>query len=190
VLQPQGNGEAFDKSFDRCDSEITKGIQYQTLSTNEGQHMARAASQTHENVKDMVINFAKEALADCLNRDLIFKLVSLNYTEDVARRLAPKISFSEGAAQDFATDATAIAALQTAGYLHISQYQGIDSRLGLPPRDLDAQLQDMADEKQAQADQQQQQLEIAKAKIQQPAENQGNQQQKPNNQDNGNKPNE
>lgn len=185
VLQPQGNGEAFDKAFDRCDSEITKGIQYQTLSTNEGQHQSRAASQTHENVKDMVINFAKEALADCINRDVIYTLVRYNYTEDEARKFAPKIDFSEAAASDFATDATAVAALQTAGYLHISQYQGIDTKLNLPPRDLEAQLADMEAEKQQQADQQQQQLEIAKAKVaqpqpnpapgQQPAENKGNQ---------------
>jgi hypothetical protein len=187
VLQPQGNGEAFDKAFDRCDGEITKGIQYQTLSTNEGQHQSRAASQTHENVKDMVINFAKEALADCINRDVIYTLVRYNYTEDIARKFAPKISFSEGVASDFATDATAIAALQTAQYLHISQYQGIDTKLNLPPRDLDAQLKDMEEQKQAQADQQQQNYELQKAKLNQPSpqENQGNQDQSNNKQQGG-----
>jgi phage gp29-like protein len=109
-------------------------------------------------------------------QDIIYNLVRYNYGEDVARRFAPKVDFSEGAAQDFAQDANAIAALQTAGYLHISQYQGIDSKLDLPPRDLEAQMQDMADEKQAQADQQQQTLDIARAKVQQPnpAENKGN----------------
>jgi hypothetical protein len=178
-LQVNGNGEAFTAAFEFCNSEITKAIQYQTLSTNEGKHQSRAASQTHENVKDMVINFAKEALADCINWDIIYNLVRYNYGEDVARRFAPKVDFSEGAAQDFAQDANAIAALQTAGYLHISQYQGIDSKLDLPPRDLEAQMQDMADEKQAQADQQQQTLDIARAKVQQPnpAENKGNNQQ-------------
>jgi hypothetical protein len=168
VVEATGNGEAFDKAFTFYNTEITKGIQYQALSTNEGQHQSRAASQTHENVKDMVINFAKEALADCINQDIIYNLVRYNYGEDVARRFAPKVDFSDGAAQDFATDSTAIAALQTSGYLHVSQYQGIDSKLGLPPRDLEQQLADMEAEKQAQADQQQQTLDIARAKAQQP----------------------
>jgi hypothetical protein len=190
-LEATGNGEAFEMAFTFYNTEITKGIQYQTLSTNEGQHQSRAASQTHENVKDMVINFAKEALADCINWDVIYNLVRYNYGEDVARRLAPQVDFSDGAAQDFAQDAAAIAALQTSGYLHISQYQGIDSKLGLPARDLEQQLADMEADKQAQADQQQQTLDIAKAKVQQPnpvaAENKGNSNPNQNqNQDKGN----
>jgi hypothetical protein len=44
TVESQGNGEAFSKAFDFYNSEITKGIQYQTLSTNEGQHDSRAAS--------------------------------------------------------------------------------------------------------------------------------------------------
>jgi hypothetical protein len=167
-LEATGNGEAFAAAFEFYNTEITKGIQYQTLATNEGQHQSRAASQTHENVKDMVIDFAKEALADCINWDIIYNLVRYNYGEDVARRLAPQVSFAGAAIQDFSNDATAIAALQTAGYIHTSQLQGIDSMLGLPPRDLDAQLAEVAADKQAQANQQQQQLELAKAKVNQP----------------------
>jgi phage gp29-like protein len=131
----------------------------------------------------MVIDFAKETLTNCINRDVIYNLVRYNWGDAIAQRLSPSVSFTEGAAHDFAADAAAVAALQTSGYLHISQYQGIDSRLQLPERDLEAQMQDMEAEKQAQADQQQQTLDIARAKVQQPnpAENKGNNQ----NQDKG-----
>ncbi|MBA3829876.1 MAG: DUF935 family protein [Taibaiella sp.] len=185
VIEATGDGSAFTRAFEFYNTEITKGIQYQTLSTNEGQHDSRAASQTHENVKDMVINFAKEALADCINWDVIYNLVRYNYGEDIARRFAPLVSFSEGPAQDFSSDAGAVAALQTSGYLHTSQLVGIDAKLNLPARDLEQQLQEQADAKQAQADQQQQQLEIAKAKVNQPPPGQGNnQQQQPKNKGN------
>jgi hypothetical protein len=41
ALEANGNGEAFTGAFEFHNNEITKGIQFQTLATNEGKHQSR-----------------------------------------------------------------------------------------------------------------------------------------------------
>jgi hypothetical protein len=53
-----------------------------------------------------------------------------------ALHLTPKVSLGTTEEEDKSTKMNAVAALNRAGYLDISQYPGIDEMLGLPARDM------------------------------------------------------
>lgn len=134
VLEAHGDGRAFIEALNVANSEITKALILQTLTTNEGEHMARAASQVHQDVFGLFVRRFKEALADRIFRDVIAPLVSYNFGDD-ALPLAPTLTFGKTEHQDFASDATAVSNLVRSGYFHWSQYEELDDMLGLPARD-------------------------------------------------------
>jgi hypothetical protein len=143
VLPPEAKAEAlsipadgtiFLAAFAHLDRQIAKAITSQTLATEEGQHRSGTDSKTHQDVLHTVIRHGKKAVKRMLRRDLLSLLVRLNYG-DKAIPLTPVPSLGDTESPDFATDATAVAALQSAGFVAPSQYPGLDAKLGLPPRD-------------------------------------------------------
>ncbi len=129
-----GNGEAFKSAFTQFNGEISKGILCQTLATEEGVHQAKAASETHQDVLDLVINHVKLVLARMVRHDILKPLVQYNWGEDAARRLTPKVTLASTEKHNWAKDASALSALVSSQYLDKSQYREMDARLGLPKR--------------------------------------------------------
>jgi hypothetical protein len=136
-LEIQGDGAAFMAAFQFENNEMAGAILGQTLASEEGKHQSRAATGHHQDIKDQIIRQAKGGMERMVARDIVTPLVRYNYG-DQALRLLPKVSLGAIEQADFASMATGIAALETAGYLGESQKSGIDELLGLPPRDVAA----------------------------------------------------
>lgn len=135
ALEVSGNGEAFHRGFTFCDDQITIAVLNQTLATREAQYQAKASSETHQNSLTTLQRQAKRSVCTMLRRDVLYPLVAYNYGEQAARQLTPCVSLGEVEQFDFAATATAIAQLARASYLDPSQHAGIDTMLGLPPRE-------------------------------------------------------
>jgi hypothetical protein len=148
-LKMEGDGKAFLEAIDLFDRQITKAILYQTLATEEGEHMARAAGETHQDILGLQIRAIKASLIAMLVNDVLRPLVRYNFGDDAAQSMTPTVSLGETEHQDFASDAGAVALLNRAGFLHVSQYAGIDQMLGLPERDLAAQAAQIRSEERA-----------------------------------------
>ncbi len=133
-LSMSGDGGAYRNAITMFDQQITKGIMLQTLATDEGQNMARAAAETHENILDVAILHIKSLLAAMIYRDILFPLVKYNWGEEIARRLTPIPHLAETQQHNWAKDAAAVAALVTSQYMDRSQFAAMDARLGLPER--------------------------------------------------------
>lgn len=141
----EGEGRAFLGALDDCDRQISKAILTQTLATGEGQHQARAAASVHQDVLTTLIRQGRRAVVRMLRRDVLQQMLRLNFGEQAAQELCPKISLGEVEQQDWQSRASGIAALATAKYLSPSQYAEIDrSMLDLPPRDPNEQLPQIA----------------------------------------------
>lgn len=161
-IQVQERGEVFISAFNFFNSEISISITNQTLANSEGDNMSRAAATTHQDEKDKVVAKIKLDYAAAVKNDILKTLVRYNFGDEAAERLIPEVSLSETENQDFAVNLTAVAAAQTSGYLHDSQYPALDAKIGLPARDMEA----MQAEKEANQQMQQKALE---AKANQPA---------------------
>jgi hypothetical protein len=132
-LEMQGNGEAFLSAIELFDKQMAKAILCQTLATEQAQHQARAASQTHQDILALVVQHIKTCVEQMIVADILRPLVEYNFGPE-AVALTPTASLGDTAEEDFAGQATAIAALETSGYLDPTQYAGLDARLGLPKR--------------------------------------------------------
>lgn len=138
LMQSTGNGAAFTENFKLLNSEITVGILYQSLATGEADHQTGAATGSHADVLDMVINWGKQHAEELIENDILYWLVAYNFGQVAADTLLPEVSLSDGDQADFALNATAIGTLMSTGYLDESQLPDTDARLGLPVRDQDA----------------------------------------------------
>lgn len=131
---PQGTSSSvFLDAFRLYDQQIVKAILTQTLATGEGEHQARAAAEVHQDVLGTLVMQAKKAVQRMLRRDVLMPLVRYNYG-DQAVALTPHVSLGETEKQDVATLATAIAKLETAGFVAPSQRMFLDTLLGWPQR--------------------------------------------------------
>jgi hypothetical protein len=137
-LEINSDGHAFINAFELHDRQIAKGILLQTRATMEAENGSKADSQTAQDVMGLLVRTVKEAVEDMVRMDVFRPLIRYNYGDDAAARFMPRASLGEVEQQDFPNTAKAVAALQTAAYLHPSQYAGIDEMLNLPPRDMDA----------------------------------------------------
>jgi hypothetical protein len=133
-LQMSGDGAAFYKAIETCDKQIAKGILCQTLATEEGEHQARAASEMHQDILDLVVLHVKAVVAAMIHNDILRPLVAYNWGDDIARRLTPKVHLAEVERHNWAQDAAAVSSLVTSQFLDVSQYEELDAKLGLPKR--------------------------------------------------------
>lgn len=137
-LNMMGDGSVYRNAIGMFDDQITKGILCQTLATNEGSNMSRAAASTHQDVIDIVVLHIKSLLSATIYRDILEDIVRYNWGDDIARRLTPKPHLNQTMQHNWAQDAASIASLTTSGYLDFSQFRELDARLGLPMRSADA----------------------------------------------------
>lgn len=131
-LEMKGEGAPYIAAFGLFNSEIEKAMTCQNLATSEGKHQARAAAQTHQDALGLVIGYIRSCVAEMLERALRL-LIRYNFPPD-AWNLIPSISLGDVNEEDFATVATALAALNTSAFFEPEQMPGLDVRLGVPVR--------------------------------------------------------
>ena len=134
ALEMSGNGEPFIKALTYYDQQITKAITQQTLATDEGEHQARAASSTHEDILMLLPVLTRKRFRRTVRRDIAEVWVKVNYGEEYLD-LVPDIIIGETSDSAFASKAAAISQLAGGPFLDKSQYAAIDLDLGLPTRD-------------------------------------------------------
>jgi phage gp29-like protein len=133
-LYSTGEGRAFLNSFSMYNEDIALAVSGQTLTTTEGEHGTRAQALVHQDTKGTRVKQAKKAAAGALRRDVLRVWVALNWGEAAARDLTPLVGLGEVEEEDVTPRWTAVAALQTAGYLTPSQKPQLDTDIGLPQR--------------------------------------------------------
>lgn len=139
AIEVHENGQAFLDAFSLLNSEITKGILTQTLATEEGKHSTRAAAGVHKDILDTIVRQGKHSTIRMIRHDVLRLWVKYNYGAKAAQELVPSATLGETESEDFPATAAAVAQLQRFGYLHPSQFPGLDQRMDLPERDPDWQ---------------------------------------------------
>jgi hypothetical protein len=137
VKWPQGAGEAFKVFIDWCKNETTQTILFQTLATQEGQHQARAASQTHMDILTMFIDWLKGLVCEMVQAAIFKPILRANYGDDAADKYTPSCTLGTTQPKDVQALMLSIAALQTSGYLEAAKsptIDALDEELGLPSR--------------------------------------------------------
>jgi hypothetical protein len=128
-LQVVGEGAGFERAINVADSQIGKGILFQTLATSEAQFGTRAQSQTHLQVLDMLVWWLKGKVADMIANDLIKAMIRYNYGDE-ALEFAPIVSLGDTERRDWATDASSASLLEPA--ITDSQWNHLTTQLGIP----------------------------------------------------------
>lgn len=100
----KGNSNIFQTLCSFCNTEMSKAILGQTLTSEVGSSGSYAASKTHNEVRQDLIEADCKALAETLRRDLIRPLVRFNFGEDAAHRL-PYIKFHYEPPEDLKAEA-------------------------------------------------------------------------------------
>jgi hypothetical protein len=131
-----GTGEQFEKSFAFNNKEIRKAILLQTMATSENDKggLGSGGHATGERVITRRINAFRLHVADQIS-DFCTFLVELNFGAD-KRHLTPKIDLGDANKLDLNGR---LLALSRSGYtLDPSQFDALDSDMGLPRRDENA----------------------------------------------------
>lgn len=134
MIQASGDGQVYKVAIDLFDGQIVQGILYAKLATMEGEHQARAASETHKDILSFPISHLKQEFSNTITNQGFRPLIRYNYGDEAAKRLCPRLSLGKIDQSDWHTDAESIAKLVMAKFLAPSQYSAIDERLNLPPR--------------------------------------------------------
>ncbi len=120
------------QNIDACNREIAKGILAQTLATEEGEHMARAASEVHMSILELGLRYIKKALAATVKNDLFRVLVEFNFGKEAAAELTPDYVLSDMNRADWAMWSAVATNMFSSGYITVEQKDFIDKKLGLP----------------------------------------------------------
>lgn len=142
-IEVQGNGEIFDKGLYNFDKQIVVGILLQNLATSEGKSgNAQAGTSAQESVLEKLITSIKNLMEETIAK-ITYQLVLWNYGQEAADELCPIGTFPEAESTDFQALSQGIAALWRYGYMHDSQLDATDKKLGLGKRDNVAQQRDL-----------------------------------------------
>lgn len=143
ALEADGTGEQFERAYRVNDQQIRKAILLQSGATGESDKggLGKAGKEVDERVLIRRINSFRHDRERELYQ-LARLLVQLNFGEDKLH-LTPKITLGDANKQDFGA---LLSSYADAGYtLHESQFDEIDTHLGLPKRDVDAAAADAKD---------------------------------------------
>lgn len=153
MLEASSDGKVIFDSYDHEDKQIAKAMLMQTLTTEEGQHMARAASSIHQDVFGILIAFLRETIEWTVRHDILIPLVRYNFGPEEADTLTPFVSLGDTLAQDIPSLMSAIAQLAGAeGGIHESQWPRIWAMLNLPKANMDEWQRDREDARQQKAE--------------------------------------
>lgn len=147
LMRSEGNGEAYLHSLDWFGREIHQAILGTSQATKEAQHESRSSKQVGQDVVGLRIADTQMRLSAILTECVSKFLVWWN-DGDEAAKLAPYISLTKTEQQDVPEMLKALSGAYANGFIHHSQLQALDARLGLPPRDMEQVRAELA-EKQA-----------------------------------------
>jgi hypothetical protein len=133
VLNASGSAGAFMNAMEYYDKQIAKAILGQTLATEEGEHQARAAAETHKNILDIVLNHVRQQVALMVKKDILYPLVLYRWGKAIADQYCPEVTVGTTSSEDWSTDLSAIATGFSAGVIKPSQLPYLWEKLGLPP---------------------------------------------------------
>jgi hypothetical protein len=119
-------------TMDFCDRQIAKGLLGQTLATEEGEHMSRAASETHQDTMSLGVRRPKDICAFMVEHDLFRTLAKYNYGEQAARELTPHYQLIDMNKADWGAWSAIAVQLYQSGYITVEQKKWLDDKLGLP----------------------------------------------------------
>lgn len=131
-VQPSTGALVYLQNIDACNRAIAKGILAQTLATEEGEHMARAASEVHMSILELGLRYIKKALSAAVKNDLFRVLVEFNFGKEAAAELTPDYVLSDMSRADWAMWSQVAVNLFSSGYMTIEQKDFVDKKLGLP----------------------------------------------------------
>lgn len=134
-IQMQGTGEAYLQAFDFFDRQITRAILFNARAVMEAQHSSKADSDTSQDIVGAFVAYLRRMVETAFYHDVLYQVVKFNYGEALAKKYTPTLLLADVQQEDLAQYGNMIARLQSSGFLHASQYQGIDARLKLPERD-------------------------------------------------------
>lgn len=150
AIEPGGKGESFLAAFDLFDRQICLGIGLQTRASLEAKNGSKADSETAQDTRGLVTAHAREELGEIVARQLFYESIRLNFGEDIAEEFTPECVVGATEQQD---QAAMITALSSAGFvIGPSQLPEIDTMLGLPERDQEADDARAQEQMQKQAD--------------------------------------
>ena len=159
MLQATSEGKVIFDSYAQEDRQIAKGLLMQTLTTEEGQHMARAASAIHQDVFGLLIAFVRSILEWSWRHEVLKMVVRVNFGEDAADSLVPKVSLGDTEVQDIPKLMAAYAQLEVAGAIHWSQRPAYRVQLNIPPAN------DVEEAKDRESQKKMQESALANAKV-------------------------
>lgn len=136
AINMSDGGANFLAAIDWANREITRSILKQHLATSEGQHMARAAADVHQDVLSLIIISLKQWQADAIRRDILRPLTVANFGEQY-KHLTPKLDLGDG--DGFPVSVAEVAQLMAVEYFTEEQLPFLDKQLGLPVRKADDQ---------------------------------------------------
>jgi hypothetical protein len=132
-LEVASEGDPFLKAINLYGEQITIALLYQALATREGEHQARASSETQMGVLDLLIYSLKRSLARLVRSDILRDLVRYNYGDEAAEDLTPLVSLGDSERRNWATDADAVQKLIATKELTPSQVLALLLAVGLNP---------------------------------------------------------
>ncbi|GEM_PF-2960389 len=144
-LESQGDGQAFLNACDYFDRQITRAILGTDGMTMAAKHDSQGAKETGQDVVGLRIAFQKGRMASVLT-GLGRLLVRVNFGDDETD-LAPVAVLAKVEQQDFTKELDSVSKAYASGFIHESQLQALDARLGLPPRDMAAIAREKAEKK-------------------------------------------
>ena len=145
LLEPTGEGKAFDSMMAWCDRAISRGILGTAQMTQEAQHESRSSKNVGQDVVGLRTRWLRSQLASAITRDIVKPLVSFNYPGDES--LAPEFRLSYVEQQDWAGNLDAASKAYAAGIIDDEQLPELDIRLDLPTRNMAARLKRKEDER-------------------------------------------
>lgn len=95
VLEMAGSGDIFLQSLEKLDNMLVRALMKQHLATGEGQHQARAAAETHQDILSLFILVVRRVIAEAIRRDTLHQLTIVNFGAD-AGHLTPVASLGDG----------------------------------------------------------------------------------------------
>ena len=158
MLEARSDGKVVFDSYSHEDRQIAKGMLLQTLTTEEAEHMARAASTVHQDIFGIFLAFLRTGLEWMVRHDILEKSVRYNFGEEAALNLLPKVTLGETEDYDLPRLMGGISQVALAGGIHSSQWPKIWQKLRLPP----ANMEEWAADQEALREQREMQAEAAR----------------------------
>ena len=137
-IEVQGDGEAFVTGIDMLNREMVLAILGNVRATLESKHGSRADSETAKDILDNSVLAIVRWLELEIRSQIVRPLVVYNFGQLEADQFCPIVNIASTPNEDLPKVWDSLSRLFASGYIHSSQLPELDSKYGLPERDLEA----------------------------------------------------